>query len=403
MGCCGKKNKDAPVNLNLNPPKPVNTKFPDERQIIYIKDDQKTSERVRARSAMCSMCVENLNGLCLQHRDEKTGGHAVISELVNNVNESCPLKVWKSEDDDQQTNKKKSCTLCGRLHSYGAAICKICVQDLERKRRNLERGIGTKSNLLALSRSKKHLPDNVDYSIREDLFTSTPITNLHYFIYPKYEESTIFHLDRLERYTKKFNGKKICCIAVDDDTHQDKYIPQLKELFTDIYMVANNPKKREKVGFIPSLDKLQTTNRNEVICFAHGKGQQFHTKASPIIREWTDSMYETCVDNWDQVREFMEKGYPVVGPFKNETAFKNTAFGWHYSGSFWWARSYRLFERNWRNICSRWWASESYVGRHFTKEEGACLFGKMEPGESLYHHQMWDRLRVDLQNWRDTK
>lgn len=400
MACCGKKNKDAPVNLKLNPPTPVNTKFPDNRQIIYIKNDEKASETVRARSALCSMCVENLNGQCLKTRDEKTGVHSPINKFVNDLDKSCPIGVWGSESQFEHTNKKRPCKLCGRLHNYGSHICKVCVQNLERKRRNLEKGIGSKANLLAMARSKEQLLESVDYTVREDPFTETATKNLHYFVYPRYEESTRHHIDKLKECIHNFNGKRVCCIAVDDETYQDKFIPELRDLFTDVYMIPNNPKKRERAGFIISLDKLQTKDTNEVICFAHAKGQQYHTKSSPIIKEWTDTMYETCVNNWRNVKRFMENGYPAVGSFKNNTAFKNTAFGWHYSGSFWWARSYKLFQRNWRGVCSRWWASESYVGRHFTREEGACLFGEMAPGESLYHHQIWDRLRVDLDNWR---
>ena len=96
----------------------------------------------------------------------------------------------------------------------------------------------------------------------------------------------------------------------------------------------------------------------------------------------------------------MEKGYPVVGSFKSTEQFKNTLHCWHYSGSFWWARSYRLFSRNWKRVCTKWWGSESYVGRHFTKEEGACLFGELLSGESLYETTTWSRISPALEDWR---
>ena len=167
-------------------------------------------------------------------------------------------------------------------------------------------------------------------------------------------------------------------------------------------MVRNESKKRERVGFIPSLQKIISDDPNEVICFAHGKGQQYHTKSSTIITKWTDAMYETCVKNWDGVKREMEKGYPAVGSFKSVGAFRNTPFAWHYSGSFWWARSHKLYKRRWRGICKRWWASESYVGRHFTREEGACLFGEIT-GSSLYDPQTWDYVSSELEKWRENK
>ena len=50
MACCGKKNKEAPVNLKLNPKPAVNTKFPEKAKVIYVKSDSKTEEFVRART-----------------------------------------------------------------------------------------------------------------------------------------------------------------------------------------------------------------------------------------------------------------------------------------------------------------------------------------------------------------
>jgi len=405
VACCGKKNKEAAINIPLEPTPTIaklSTENPidsrSKKHIIYIKDSDKINESVRARSALCSMCVENLNGVCIESREETTGGHATVESLINNQSTECPKHVWKSNKN--QTNEKKSCTQCGRIHTYGADICKVCVQTLERKRRNLERGIGSKPNLLAHTRARKEIPENIDYTIRQDPFVNPVVKNLHFFIYPKYEISTVFHLEKLKESIDTFNGKRICCIAIDEDTVQDKFLNEFNALFTDIYMVSNNPKKRERAGFIPSLEKLQTFNKDEAICFAHGKGQQYHTKSSPVIIDWTSSMYETCVNNWDNVKYFMEKGYPAVGSFKNNSAFRNTPFAWHYSGSFWWCRSYKLFQRNWRNICNRWWGSESYVGRQFTREEGACLFGEMLPGESLYEHHTWNRINSELENWR---
>ena len=131
----------------------------------------------------------------------------------------------------------------------------------------------------------------------------------------------------------------------------------------------------------------------------HESYRQFHTKSSTIIRQWTDAMYETCVKNWEQVKIKMEEGYPAVGSFKSVGQFRNTSFAWHYSGSFWWARSYRLNQRRWRGVCKRWWASESYVGRHFTREEGACVFGEIT-GSSLYDHKTWESVNSELEKWR---
>ncbi|NDI04233.1 MAG: hypothetical protein EBY77_08835 [Rhodobacteraceae bacterium] len=96
-------------------------------------------------------------------------------------------------------------------------------------------------------------------------------------------------------------------------------------------------------------------------------------------------MYETCLRNWIEVEDAMTQGYPVAGAFKSTAAFQTAQYKWHYSGSFWWARSQKLFEnRLWQEMCNRWWGFESYVGRHFTRQEGYCLFRPLYRGEALY-------------------
>ena len=61
----------------------------------------------------------------------------------------------------------------------------------------------------------------------------------------------------------------------------------------------------------------------------------------------------------------------------------------------------RRFENTlWKEMCNRWWGFESYVGRHFTRQEGYCLFRPLYAGESLYDAPVWDRVLKDLDDWR---
>ena len=152
------------------------------------------------------MCINNTNGFCIKERDKETGKHSLIDDLVANKDNRCPEKVW-DKVNFQEHSIKRTCNHCGRIHKYFADICKVCVQDLERKRRNLQRGIGSKKGLIRFKAYDENLSDDIDYSIKEDPFTGTPIKHLHYFIYPRYEESTVHHLNQLESCINQFNGK----------------------------------------------------------------------------------------------------------------------------------------------------------------------------------------------------
>lgn len=402
MGCCRSSKSSTPklpqtVQPSLAPTPP---KQPDlHEEITPLASASKIHDYPRARLAICNLCVHNNAGVC-EEQKKLTPDKACLVEIgVEFPHTSCPQQFWPSHVDHHYSTKN-ICSACKRVHSYASIICKHCVYDLERKRRNLDKGIGHRPDLLKHERQK--LRDGiraVDHTVRPFAFDNDPIKNLHYFIYPRYQESIEYHLDQLRRSIDLFNGKRICCVATDKDTLHEEYKDQLESLFTEVYYLPNSPKKRERLGFISTLDRLVTNNTNEVICFAHAKGQQYHTKSSPVIKKWNDAMYDTCVRNWRNVKTAMEEGYPVAGSFKSLRAFRSTKFSWHYSGSFWWARSYKLFHRNWRVICQRWWGTESYVGRHFSREEGYCLFHQLDYG-SLYEPELWQSLDLELEQWR---
>ena len=61
-------------------------------------------------------------------------------------------------------------------------------------------------------------------------------------------------------------------------------------------------------------------------------------------------MYEANLDYWPAVEEVL-KVRPAAGSLKKVGhQFGGSAAGWHYTGSFWWARSADLFSRDWRRF-----------------------------------------------------
>jgi hypothetical protein len=195
--------------------------------------------------------------------------------------------------------KPVCCLICGRKSALSRRTFAYCENKVESE--NPQHGFPDKFSV---------------HDISPKEFTSTPILNLHYFLYPRYLESSAWHLDRMQSGIEQFNGRRVCCVAVDANTVQSDLRTQLEAVFTDVYYVPNNPARRELAGFIPSLEMLHTHDENEAICFAHAKGQQAGTSVCPTIRKWIDACYETVVFNWPQTMAAMEQGFPVAGAFK---------------------------------------------------------------------------------------
>ena len=351
-------------------------------------------EFVDRRLSICKDCEHNHRGVCRETQALHPNKEALIDAGVLLQDAWCPIGKWNAVSKRLVVEgQRPQCPWCTRFFDGRTAVCKWCVGKMQMERRNANRG---------LNRQSKFEPYDIRAHIVKPLpFTDTVQRDLHFFWYPRYADSTEYHIEQLERSIDLFNGHKICCVVVDDNTLHEKYLDKMQSLFDEVHIKPNNSKRRELVGFIPMLERLKSTDPNRVVCFAHGKGAQHHTHQSGIVREWTDAMYETCVRNWQGVEQGFTEGYPVAGSFKSIGNFRTTMFRWHYSGAFWWARSSQLFgNRNWKSTCGRWWGAESYVGRHFHHDEGYCLFGDGCAGGAQYHESTWLRLRPELIAWR---
>ena len=211
-------------------------------------------------------------------------------------------------------------------------------------------------------------PDPIDLS-------EVGVRDLHYTIYPHREDMTDYHIERLEESVSKFNGIKVCSLLIDDKTIEYKYENTLNKLFDIVNIRPNNPHRREGTSFIESLDYLKTDDPNRVICFGHAKNQQErHPKIEQAVKYWMEALYDRCFNNWEGVLESFKKGYSVTGACKLRSGSRVSKFNWHYSGSFWWVRSKKLFDNpTWTHINRDPYGSESFVGHKFHTDEADCL------------------------------
>jgi hypothetical protein len=340
-----------------------------------------------ARLLKCKGCQfadwETDGGICLPTAEKHGIGKASIEDGIVRPELACPKNEWAAV---QATCPR--CTRPRQMLSAKHRVCQWCVIKYK----------------LDDSQNRKHFVASKKKNVGRvaDPFAGEPIVNLHYFIYPRYEDSTRYHLEQIRKYRHLINGRAVVCVATDANTVHKAVENELESLFDVVYYRANDPKRRELVGFIETLQYFERVTRDEVIVFAHAKGQQDWTHGANIIRDWCDAMYETTLGNLDAIKDALASGYALAGPFKNIGMFKSTAYRWHYSGTFFAARAHRIFSlRDWRTTCRHFWGSESWVGRHFHADEAACLFSDNTPNGALYKPEHWAaRVTQELADWR---
>jgi len=341
-----------------------------------------------SRREKCKACNfatwETPSGICLPIAEKHGIDKADIEHGITRASLKCPKGEW-----DQVAVQCPKCKRAApQVFPESIGMCKWC--QIKYKNQN--------SPAIAFPVAKKKVVTHVD-----DPFSDEPIYNLHYFLYPRYADSVRYHLDQLHRYATILNGRRVVCVATDNHTIHESIRDELTSLFDVVYYVPNDPKRREGVGFIDTLAHFADSGKDDVIFFAHGKGQQAWTHESNIIRDWCDAMYETTLGNSDAVRDSLAAGYSVTGPFRNFSMFRSTRYHWHYSGTFFAARAHRVFSlRDWRATCRHFWASESWVGRHFHVDESDCLFSDHTSAGALYKREYWDtRVRQELKRFRE--
>lgn len=172
------------------------------------------------------------------------------------------------------------------------------------------------------------------------------IKNLVYYCY--FENSEInefvkYNLTLLNRYLSIFDGQKIIKIAVDDlSKDNDKLISLFPNC--DVELVQNNSETRESEYFIESLKEIKNTN--SITFFAHNKGSKNGGAGNNVVKIWLLSMYffnleESYLSN-------------IEYNLTNDKTFSGimqitvpcppwVTTNWHYSGTFFWFNTQKLF------------------------------------------------------------
>jgi len=164
----------------------------------------------------------------------------------------------------------------------------------------------------------------------------------------------------------------------------------------EYFQVENDKNLREVATYGKMFQMVESIDENDVTFCIHTKGTQDRTAASQQIRWWTEAMYETVIYDWQTVLEKMEDGYSIAGSFRRFGAHFQTRYGWHFSGTFYAFRNAATFQHGIPQIDQRWWGTESWPGRHFCREETACMFA--DNAGDIYKAD--PKLEQDLIEWR---
>ncbi len=152
--------------------------------------------------------------------------------------------------------------------------------------------------------------------------------------------------------------------------------------------VPNDPLRQEAPHFLTAMRELASTDPTEAVFYAHAKGVTRPIQGGEAIRVWTTAMYRHNLDRIDEIADLLRR-WPCVGIAKKygypEMFVKGRArrawsegdrpwHGWHYAGTFWWARHDALFSRpDWNQIELFAYATEKYLANFFRADEAFCL------------------------------
>jgi hypothetical protein len=148
----------------------------------------------------------------------------------------------------------------------------------------------------------------------------------------------------------------------------------------------NDTKLREALHFLPALRELASTNPAEAVFYAHCKGVSHLNQRA--VRPWTEAMYHHNLDRIDEVCDLLRR-WPCVGIAKRYGHFENLSLGrprqkgsfrkrpwhgWHFAGTFWWARHDRLFSQpDWDRVPLHPYAVEAFLANFFESKDALCL------------------------------
>lgn len=200
-----------------------------------------------------------------------------------------------------------------------------------------------------------------------------------------------WHLAELLPRLGLFNGARVMTVATGEGCADPGEVSALLAGHdVRVHHVRNDPQLREMTGYPLLLRELaRYRGRGDAHLYAHAKGASSEVQFDGV-REWSRTMLTVLLDYWPVVQRALV-GHSVVGIYRRRIPLiGHPCCGWHYSGSWRWARNRDWFARPWDEHNYHWASTETQPGSLFGIAESACLFGEFEHGDTpLYHAAAW--------------
>jgi len=244
--------------------------------------------------------------------------------------------------------------------------------------------------------------------------------NLIYHIYPLTKTRWVWqwNLDQILQRIDLFNGRKIVGIVYDEKTDPPEMVKEylsghgfefvveknhvgktkskcLGENVTAVKMMSMVRSFEHEVTFRAHAKGVTKVFGKDTVCSEDSLGTVSHR--GETVKDWTEIMYATCLDDWPTVKEHLEE-FAMTGPFRRNSRVGGSH--WFFSGSFYWFEHTRFYQRNWEGIEPKRHGVESLPGLLFNSSEVGCLHG--DNAGSLYHDRyMQNKAWPEFQKWKE--
>jgi hypothetical protein len=239
------------------------------------------------------------------------------------------------------------------------------------------------------------LPEAHQFSTRDCLYHVYPLPG---------EAGQVWRqrLGMLLRRASLFNGKRVISCMTGARLEPPSAVRALAQpAGFDVVELENHPGLREARTLIELLPRFESDDPHRVLFFGHAKGVTRQAELGNACHPWAILCHEITLDYWPLVEHRLGR-HPIVGPFKKVgPAFQGSRSAWHYSGSFFWARSADLFGRDWRGVDRKWFGVESTPGVWYAPEEAGCLFHEAGMHQmDLYKPEYMREVLAEYSWWR---
>ena len=198
-----------------------------------------------------------------------------------------------------------------------------------------------------------------------------------------------WNIDQLLQRWDVFDGQKFIGIVtgqeMDDPDDVRRMFPGNNVTFA---VYPNDRQRGEAVTFNPIMRTLCgwpfEKPYEQATFYAHTKGAT--RGEDEAIRLWTEAMYH---HNLDRVGEAMEllQSHVMVGAFKRYGKFEvlGPTVDWHYHGSFFWFRNYRVWAGPIHQAQEHRHGVEAFPGEVCVSQDAACIFADGLTETSMYN------------------